>query len=342
MRFQQPKDLRKRIKKALILLLLSIIIASIFCDITDNYSENTIRKIYSAITNKGIKIYIDNDGIPIVDYGNGGIIGVGEQRNPVTICQRALEYYEDYEAGHEESKQLFLNCSDWLVNNAVYHGQYAVFEYDFDWHYGNMTAPWQSGMAQGQALQVMIRAHELTQDDIYLDIAKKILNVFFLEVKDGGVTYKTDKGWWYEECADENGEETRILNGMMFSVLGIYDYYKYTSDEDAKYLFDQGIEALENSISLYDINGYSKYDRFNISSEKYHELHVQLLKKLYFITNKKIFKEYQDTWENYEIPHFMIRLLRDPSKMKCAVYLVNFFAIFLILGIICFYVKRFT
>lgn len=341
MKFQlNPSNLKKKRKKCVLLLLVSMMAAFISCDITEDVSENTIRQIYFKITDKGKKIYTDNDGVPIVDYGYVDSRYVGEQRNPVAICQKALEYYEDSQAGHEESKQLFLNCSDWLVNNVVYHGQYAVLEYAFDWHYGNMTAPWHSGMAQGQALQVMIRAHELTQGEIYLDTAKKMLNVFFVKVEDGGVTYKTDEGWWYEECADEGGEETRILNGMMFAVLGIYEYYEYTSDPDAQYLFDQGITALKNGISSYDGNGFSQYDLVRNSSEKYHEIHVQLLEQLYTITNEEIFKEYHDTWENYEVPHFMVRLIQDPTKMKYAIFGANFVGLFLIFGIIFFVIEK--
>ena len=31
-----------------------------------------------------------------------------------------------------------------------------------------------------------------------------------------------------------------ILNAMLFTVLGIYDYFEYTDDPDAKLLFDKG------------------------------------------------------------------------------------------------------
>jgi uncharacterized protein YyaL (SSP411 family) len=46
-------------------------------------------------------------------------------------------------------------------------------------------------MAQGRALQALIKAHEVTGQNKYLDSAKMLLNSFFVELKDGGVTYKT-------------------------------------------------------------------------------------------------------------------------------------------------------
>ena len=102
-------------------------------------SEELIRGVYWTATGKrGTTLLLDDAGVPLVDYGYFDGVYVGKQRNPVTIS---------YQAGHEESKQLFLNCLYWLVSNIVYQGQYAVLEYAFDWHYGNMTAPWRSGMA---------------------------------------------------------------------------------------------------------------------------------------------------------------------------------------------------
>ena len=35
---------------------------------------------------------------------------------------------------------------------------------------------------------------------------------------------------------------------MLFTVLGIYDYYKYTNDNDAKLLFDKGVNSIKKEI----------------------------------------------------------------------------------------------
>ena len=51
-------------------------------------------------------------------------------------------------------------------------------------------------MANGQALQVLIKAHEITQDLRYLIAAKSLLSAFFVEVKDGGITYKDSPNDW--------------------------------------------------------------------------------------------------------------------------------------------------
>ncbi len=66
-----------------------------------------------------------------------------------------------------------------------------------------------------------------------------LLNSFFIEVKKSsivGVTYKAPFNGWYEEYAGKGGKESRVLNGMRYPLLGIYDYYNYTHGSEAKYL----------------------------------------------------------------------------------------------------------
>ncbi len=51
------------------------------------------------------------------------------------------------------------------------------------------------------------------------------MNSFYIDVKDGGVTEKSnDKGWWYEEYAGKGGKNPRVLNEMEYTLLGLYDY----------------------------------------------------------------------------------------------------------------------
>ena len=193
---------------------------------------------------------LDNEGIPSVYYGtevNGKPIGF--QRNPVTVALQANEFYDKYkEKNDESSKTYFLNNVNWLVDNAVNKGYYSLLQYNFPQPIYNVKAPWFSALAHGLALQVLIKAHETTQDLIYLTAAKSLLNAFFIEVENGGITYKDSSDeWWYEEYAtnDKDSMISRVLNGMLFTVLGIYDYFKYTNDPNAKLLFDKGVNSIK-------------------------------------------------------------------------------------------------
>jgi len=247
---------------------------------------------------------LDYYGVPWVHYkttSDGKEVGL--QRNPVTTALQANEFYDLYKVSNNESaKTYFLNNVNWLVNNAVPKENYSLLQYNFPLPIYNLKAPWFSAMAHGYALQVLIKAHETTHDIRYLIAAKSLLNAFFVEVKHGGITYKdTPNDWWYEEYAsnEKNAKISRVLNGMLFTVLGIYDYYKYTNDAEAKLLFDKGINSIKKEISKYNDNGYSYYDLLGMPAKDYHQTHVVLLKKLYNITGEPILIQYSDLWKNH-------------------------------------------
>ncbi len=273
-------------------------------------------------TYQPILIVSDNiSGIPVVEYGYIHGVYIGTQRNPDTISHFAIDDYNGYkQKGCDFFKKFSLNNSNWLVNHASNRGNYSLLEYNFPWPDYNLSSPWHSGLAQAQAIVAMIKAHELTGDKKYLDTAKMLLNSFYVDVKDGGVTYKTPKnGWWYEEFAGKGGKEPHVLNGMMSTLIGIYSYYKYTNDTAAKYLFDQGILALKKNIPLYNVPGYnySYYDILGTTNPlSYHKLQIELLSRLYNITNDEVFRQYYNMWINYKAPPYIHQKLDSIPQTK--------------------------
>lgn len=280
-----------------------------------NYLDKTTRigQNLTSVT----KTLIDRSGIPLVEYGYKNGIYIGSHRNPVTISHFAIDYYSKYKKNVDNStnKEVSLNNSNWLVSHAINHGNYSLLEYDFPWPDYNLTSPWRSGLTQAQAIVAMVKAHELTGDKKYLDTAKMLLNSFFVEVKDGGVTYKTPQnGWWYEEYAGKGGKEPRVLNGMMFTVIGINSYYRYTDDKAAKYLFDQGIIALKKNLPRYNIPSYnySYYDSLGTTNPlSYHKIQIDLLSRLYDITHDRVFKQYHDRWVSFKSPPYIHEKMSD-------------------------------
>lgn len=194
---------------------------------------------------------------------------------------------------------------------------YSLLEYNFPWPPYNLTPPWRSAMTQAVALQALIKANEITGNATYLNHAKELLNAFLVEVKNGGVTYKTpDNGWWFELYAGQSRIEPRVLNGMLVSVLGIYDYYNYTKDMTAKFLFGEGLQALKHDLAYYDVNQtYTYYDLCckNLSPLPYHKLVVDSLNQLYAITKDPFFKFYHDRWANYTIPALLLKIKQSPG-----------------------------
>jgi heparosan-N-sulfate-glucuronate 5-epimerase len=173
-----------------------------------------------------------------------------------------------------------------------------------------------------------------------LATGKRILNSFYVEVKGGGVTYKTENdGWWFEEYADEGGYVSKVLNGHQFALLGIHDYFIYTKDSSAHYLFEQGLKALKKTLSKYDKgDGNSFYDVLGRPTTiKYHNVHIDLLDRLFKITSDSIYKSYSDKWREFKHPSLMARLVSPPVKrIDMAIWGFNF-AIVSVVTFVLFY-----
>ena len=81
---------------------------------------------------------------------------------------------------------------------------------------------WYGAMCQGQAISVLCRAYHVTKDKKYLVAAEAALGPFQRSVSEGGVqTLFMDKYDWYEEYP--TNPSTFILNGFMYSLIGLYD-----------------------------------------------------------------------------------------------------------------------
>jgi hypothetical protein len=295
-----------------------------------NFTEKRVRTwiegIYQVVMRKPMVYAInqlDERGIPYLIDNK-----IGKQRNPVIVCNKALAYYDSFKEGDSTQLISFLNCAGWLIENSTSSRDFSVLPYRYNWSIYNMVSPWRSGLANGVSLQVFIKAHSVTKDKKYLEIAKRILNSFYVEVDDGGVTYKfRNRGWWFEEFASETGYVSRVLNGHMFALLGIHEYLEYTKDPDAAYLFEQGILALKDNLSLYDSDvGPSYYDlRARPTDRKYHAVHINLLEKLFEITNDPLYEFYFNKWKTYEHPTLTARLTTWPVKrIDLAIWLFNF------------------
>jgi len=324
----------KNLLAHLVLFLVAVVIAAFLYGSINTWTRKIVDKGVLLVTGKPLNytIDVDENGVPYMNE-----VKVGRQRNPVTICNTALNYYEEIKKGDHTHQQFFLNCANWLVEHRTYRNDTAtVLEYRYNWDVYHMTNPWQSGMAQGLSLQVLVGAHQITKEEKYLKAAREQLNSFYIDINDNGITRKSaDHGWWYEEFADKNGKESRVLNGMIFAVLGIYDYYEYTHSASAKFLFEQGTKAVKLDVALYDKDGFSYYDRLGTDNLKYHWIHVDLLQKMYKASGEPIFKKYADHWGNYTDPSFVVKVFKGNAKpIHAAIFLVNAFLLFVLFELV--------
>lgn len=272
--------------------------------INENSNFNDLDQYYMSFKYKAqYEGFYDNDGIPQLNYE--GDIGV--QYNPIAISQWALGHYNLWkQENSQDCYDKFIKGADWLVNNLIKNGKgIYVWQHHFNWVYKEkLVNPWYSGLAQGQGLSVLCRAFKITNDERYLNSINKVYESLQTEIKNGGVTYYDDDGnMWIEEYIMKNNP-THILNGFIWALWGVYDYWLLTKDQKIKDIFNQFCSTIENNLNRYDIGYWSLYELSdNIISMRasnfYHKLHVIQLKVLFKMTGVKSFDDVSNKWSSY-------------------------------------------
>ena len=245
----------------------------------------------------------DADGIPMLDYKGK----VGIQYNPNAVAQYGLGFYDLFvDTGNPEYKSRFLKQADWFLRSIRFvEGDVGLWEYNFDFEYHTgLKAPWKSALAQGQGISVLVRAYALTQNNDYLHTASKAFNSFLHDISEpGGVTYIDGNGYtWFEELIFN--PPTHVLNGFIWALWGVYDYYLVSKNPDSLRLFNEGVRTLEDHLPRYDIGFWTIYHLLPtrlkvIASTYYQRLHIIQLDVMFGLTGKKTFKEYAEIWRAY-------------------------------------------
>ena len=271
-------------------------------NIIEDYSQ--LGKYYMNFAEKAkFPGPFDSDGIPMLDYKGD----IGLQYNPNAVAQYGLGHYDLFlDTQDPVHSEIFLKQADWFVKDLrVIDGDIGLWEYKFDFEYHEgLKAPWRSALAQGQGISVLLRAYSLTQDEKYLAVAAKAFKSFEHGIDEpGGVTYVDADGYtWLEELIFE--PPTHVLNGFIWALWGVYDYYLLTKDEKALGLFRECVRTLECKIAEYDIGFWSVYHLLPtklkmVVSPYYQRLHIVQLQAMGRLTGKKIFNKYADRWEHY-------------------------------------------
>jgi len=248
----------------------------------------------------------DPSGIRLWRYGNS----VEEYYHPVAIaqdCLRALNAYEKTGEPRFLYYTSFTAC--FMADNAMKIDDTIYFPYDFDFRlHGDpddlMVAPWYSGMAQGQWLSVFVRLYYLTGYDRYLDIARKIFNSFNRFGEDIFTVFINDENYyWISEYPDPL-EPNYTLNGFIYGLYGLYDYWWVLSDEASGILLCAGLHTLRDHISAFRVpNGCSYYClKHKVQCTTYHLIHIEQLAYVSEICGDSFFLEMSDLFKADHYP----------------------------------------
>jgi len=172
-------------------------------------------------------------------------------------------------------------------------------------------------MDQGQALSFYARYYQITKEEHFLNQCKKIAAYFEVDIQDGGFKRIDDNGnLWFEEYPSK--EPSYVLNGFVYALYGLIDFYRVNNDQKIKKIIDQCFTTLKESIHLYDSGYWSYYDQLKKELVRYYyqkNVHVPQLESIYLLTNEKIFLKYYKKWKktmnpiNYAFVQIMYRVL---------------------------------
>jgi hypothetical protein len=159
-----------------------------------------------------------------------------------------------------------------------------------------MTPPWFSCLGQGAGLALFCRFHEVTGDPRYSEAAHGVFRAFLQAgpVKAPWLTAVDDGYLWFEEWPKPTLDHT--LNGHIFAVLGVYEYWRVFGDERARALFCGSATTVRRYLPEFRRPGWaSRYCLLHgNSSRHYHELHQWQLLKLHTLTGDVRFARFAD------------------------------------------------
>lgn len=222
--------------------------------------------------------------------------------HPTSIAQYALACWNLYlDTGEKSYSDTFMTQACWLVDHEqVFANDAGGWPIPFSLPEYDTSPMWLSALTQGNVISVLIRAYQFTQEDAFLQSARRAVHTFALETQDGGIAVPIgEKGVFFEEVG---GTASHILNGYILALFGLYDYVSCTHDAHVDTLIQRSLHGLHMLIDDFDTGYWSLYDlRFRTPATLfYHALHVTSLKALARLSGCQHCADLAARWDSYQ------------------------------------------
>ena len=136
-----------------------------------------------------------------------------------------------------------------------------------------------------------MRRSRLSGETISISVAaEKAFVALTRPITDGGVLFEDDESnLWIEEYLVS--PPTHILNGFIWALWGVFDYWLATEDTLARKVFDRGVQTLLQNLARFDTGYWSLYELSGtrmkmLASPFYHQLHSVQLRILSTLTGR--------------------------------------------------------
>ncbi|MBS1886875.1 MAG: hypothetical protein JSU06_06770 [Actinobacteria bacterium] len=216
----------------------------------------------------------------------------------IPIAQFALGLWERRLDG-EDTDAAFLGAVEWLLEQVVEDADQAVWPIGLPVAKYGLEPGWVSAMGQGQAISTVLRAHVLTGEPRYLELARKALRPLLLPVAEGGAQREIDGAVVLEEYS--TAKPCAVLNGWIFALWGVHEVALAGGDEDARALFARSAAGVVELLPRYDVGWWSRYSLYDhgrpdLAKPFYQRLHPVMLEGLELITHDPVLGEYARRW----------------------------------------------
>lgn len=240
--------------------------------------------------------------------------------HPVKTVQFVLDLHANWQINRDDAylDRAIANMDALLKRtDKTKYGPYFPYTFDFPLHGdadNTIRAPWYSAMAQGQVLSALIRLYEATGDNEWLDRAGEVFTSLATVYGADQVTNPDMQPWttfvdqdgflWFEEYAGGGVPPMRVLNGHIFAIYGLYDFWRVTKSATAEALLDGGLATVVHYVPRLRVEGEPSWygmrirDNPKAQSPTYHRIHVAQLRQLGRFTGDPIFNTLADQLES--------------------------------------------
>jgi len=232
----------------------------------------------------------DNDGVPVNTLATGHRVYF-----VTTVVQKALGHWDQWLLNHEDiHKEEFLKLCRWLLIRQDDQGGWQVWS-DLGL---SLSSPY-SAMTQGECISALVRAWKLTGDYVFATGARRAVDLMRRPIEKKGPAIFEGDYLFLEEMPTV--PRCTILNGWIFALFGLYDYWLAFKDTTTFEIFNVSLGTLKQHLEKYDAGYWSYYDVLgHLSSSFYHDLHIYQLTALTLIDSDPVFTKFRNRWLDYE------------------------------------------
>lgn len=249
------------------------------------------------ILEDGHRASFDERGIPRLVLAGHPVAA-----DATTTAQYALANFTALRRGDERRAPIALAQLEWLVEHQEQDGEWAgcwLMHRD-NRKYPWLRAPWTGSLLSGNAISALLRGWELFGEERFRASATAAYEALHVSRQASALHEAIDGDLWYEEYPAK--PPIHVLNGHIYTLLGVLDYARVSDDELARERWRQAASTALTHLEAFDLGYWSLYDlgHREPTNRHYHKnIHIPQLRILAGLTGKPAFNDVADRWESY-------------------------------------------